>query len=211
MNPNGFVAAASMTSQVAPVPAEHPRRRHRSPTSRPPSRSAELARRAGGALVIALIFFAPFAIGTVHVWTRSAVFLASALACALVLGGRLAEGRDVIFPLPAVALLVAVLATALQLVPLPAAVLARIAPATHETFSVTLGDYRWHALSLDPPGTWHELAHSSGPQQGAASGGFTELAKLGAYLAFFVAAVNRASRSERRRVGGRVMAARRDW
>jgi hypothetical protein len=132
--------------------------------------------------MIGLCAFAPLAIGTVHPWSRLVVFSVAGILLALVLVERIATGKRLPITVPLVALGIAVAATALQLIPLPSRLLARLSPAAHELFSTTLGaDYGRHALTLDPAGTWSELA------------------KLGAYAAFFFAAVILTSRTNRRR------------
>jgi tetratricopeptide (TPR) repeat protein len=137
-------------------------------------------RRAIGLLLVALVGFAPVAVGTVHEWTRAVVFVGCALALALTLLERRLTGKRLGVTWPLLALALATVLTALQLVPLPAAALAVIVPPTHEVLSLW-GGYAAHPLSLDPPAT------------------VAELAKLGAYLGFFTAAVTFASRSARRR------------
>jgi Tfp pilus assembly protein PilF len=102
------------------------------------------------------------------------------LALLLTLLDRHLTQKKLSITVPLVALGVAVLATAAQLVPLPARLVAWLSPAAHETFS-TLPEYSWHALSLDPPGT------------------AAELAKLLAYAAFFQCAATYATRTHRRR------------
>ena len=150
-------------------------------TGRPAARPPRALRPATGALLIALVFIAPLAIGTVHEWTRTLVFALAAVLLALTLSERWLAHKRVPITTPFLALVVAVVATALQLVPLPAAVLRLLSPQADEVFTTTLGDYGVHALSLDPAGTWGELA------------------KLSAYAAFFLSAVVYASRSGRRR------------
>src|SRR5947207_11116941 len=82
-------------------------------------------------LVVALAF-AAIAVGTVHEWSRGVVFALSALGCLLAIGQRLSERKPAVLTLPHIALGLAVVATALQLVPLPAGVLARLSPAADE-------------------------------------------------------------------------------
>jgi Tfp pilus assembly protein PilF len=152
-----------------------------SATGRPAARAPSWLRPSAGVLLIALIFLAPLAIGTVHEWTRALVFALAAVLLALTLTERWLARKRVPITAPFIALCVAVVATALQLIPLPASVLRVLSPQADEVFSTTLGDYGAHALSLDPAGTWGELA------------------KLAAYAAFFLSAVIYASRSGRRR------------
>lgn len=132
-------------------------------------------------LVLAIPAFAALAIGAVHDTTRTVVFVASALLLLLVLFERLLEGRRLTLAVPAVALAVAAAATALQLVPLPPGVVRFLSPAAAEIHA-GLDEAGLLPLSLDPPATLRELA------------------KICAYLAFFVAAVSYASRGARRRM-----------
>lgn len=134
-----------------------------------------------GVLLIALVALAPLAIGTVHPATRAVVFAGCALAVALTLVDRLRRGKKISVTVPLCALLVAVLATAAQLVPLPARLVAWLSATTHEVLSTTRGDYGRHPLTLDTGGTWAELA------------------KLTAYAGFLFAATIYASRPGRRR------------
>ncbi|MCC6993617.1 MAG: O-antigen ligase family protein [Deltaproteobacteria bacterium] len=145
------------------------------------SGAATRLRRGSDLLLLVLIFVAPLAIGGVHRPVRIALFSGAALALLLSLIERWRDRRPLPITVPLVALGVAFLVTALQLVPLPAALLATIAPATHEVLTSTLGDYGWHAISLDPAGTVGELA------------------KLGGYVAFVAAAVTFGSRTTNRR------------
>jgi tetratricopeptide (TPR) repeat protein len=134
-----------------------------------------------GGLMVALIFLAPLMIGTVHPWTRAIVFVGAAAALALTLADRLTWRKRFPVTVPLVALGCAFIATAIQLIPLPAGVIARLSPAAHELYSQTLGAYRWRPLTLDAGGT------------------VAELAKLGAYFAFFAASVTYGSQPNRRR------------
>lgn len=134
-------------------------------------------------LLVGLMAFAPLAIGTVHLWARTVVFVGAGLLLLITLGNAWRQGKQVPLTVPLVALLVLVGATALQLVPLPSSWIAVLSPTAHEIFSTTLGDdYGHHPLTIDPAGTWHELA------------------KLGAYAAFFAAAVMLLTRTSRRRL-----------
>jgi tetratricopeptide (TPR) repeat protein len=129
-------------------------------------------------LVLGLAAGATLALGTVHSETRLALFTGCAVVLALALIDRARRGRSIAVPVAAQGLAVAVLATLVQLVPLPAPVLAQIAPATDDLLQTVLGaDYGVHPLSLDPPST------------------LAELAKLAAYLAFFLVAVMAARRT----------------
>src|SRR5215470_11416286 len=132
------------------------------------ARAGSSLRRVLGALLIAMIAFAPLAVGTVHEWSRGTVFAAAALAWLAAILQRLRTGKGVDLTVPFAALSVAVVATALQLVPLPPAILRLVSPAADELLS--LRGYDAHPVSLEPAAT------------------VAELAKLGAYLAFFAAA-----------------------
>ncbi len=143
--------------------------------------SATRMRRVSDWTLLVLIVLAPLAIGGVHRPVRIFLFAASAAALLLSLTERWRDRRPLPITIPLVGLGVAFLATAAQLIPLPAGLLASIAPSTHLTLTTTLGDYGFHAISLDPAGTAGELA------------------KLGAYLAFYAAAVTFASRTTHRR------------
>lgn len=132
-------------------------------------------------MVIGLIALAPIAVGSVHTSTRSLVFSLAILALLATLLDRRAKGRPFPITMPLVALAIAFVATALQLVPIPEAVMGAISPAAHDILRTTLGAYGHHPLSLDPSAT------------------ISELSKIGAYAAFFAAAVVYSSRAHRRR------------
>src|SRR5688572_26520981 len=95
-------------------------------------RSWARIRRTTGYLVLALIVFAPLAIGTVHTWTRLAIFFVAAIALAMHFLERRAVGRKIPITVPLLALGLAAVATALQLVPLPAFLLGFLSPTAHE-------------------------------------------------------------------------------
>lgn len=120
-------------------------------------RSSHL-RRLIGWLLIALASFSSLAIGTVHDWTRTVVFSGCTLVFLLTLVERRRRHRCLPINLAAFGLIVVLAATIVQLIPLPAGVLAWLSPHAHEVFSTALGAYRWHALSLDPSGSIGELA-----------------------------------------------------
>ncbi len=122
------------------------------------------------------LVLAPLAIGTVHHATRMVVFALSCVALGVALLERARAQRDVQLAPPVYALALAVAATALQLIPLPARLLAVLSP----TAADLVGDQA-HAVSLDPAATTGELA------------------KLSAYLAFFMAVSVYATRSTKRR------------
>jgi hypothetical protein len=130
--------------------------------------------------IIAVLAVAPAAIGTVHPITRGVVFA----GCGAVLAGVLVErwfaGKRLVMTAPHVLLGLMVALTALQLVPLPRAVVATLSPNAHELLESALGRYRFHALSLDPVATAGELT------------------KLAAYLALYTAAAAYARHHDRR-------------
>ena len=78
-----------------------------------------------GGLLLGLIVVAPLAIGTVNPATRLVVFVSCALLLGMTLVERLQTGKQLPITIPLLALLVAFGATAAQLVPLPASVLAK--------------------------------------------------------------------------------------
>ncbi|HKA88070.1 MAG TPA: O-antigen ligase family protein [Haliangiales bacterium] len=129
-----------------------------------------------GIAVAVPLVLAPLAIGTVHLGTRMVVFGLSCLALLVALLERARARRHVQLPPVVYAMALAVAATALQLIPLPASLLAILSPATAD-----LVGERAHAVSLDPAATMGELA------------------KLSAYLAFFLAVSIYATRSTKRR------------
>ena len=145
----------------------------------PTGQGATALREAIFVVIAAILVFAPLAIGTVHTPTRLAVFAACALAFILTLVERLRAERRIAVTVPTVALAVATIATALQLIPLPASVVAVLSPVTQDLYA-QVDAQAAHPLTLDTAATVRELA------------------KLGAYLAFFTAAVTYASSSQRR-------------
>src|SRR5262249_22454223 len=82
-----------------------------------------LARTMGIAVAVPLVL-APLAIGTVHLGTRMVVFGLSCLALLVALLERARARRHVQLPPVVYAMALAVAATALQLIPLPASLLA---------------------------------------------------------------------------------------
>jgi hypothetical protein len=142
--------------------------------------TAQRLRDAIGVGIGAVLVFAPLAIGTVHPPTQAVVFVGCALLLALTLIQRRLVGKGLTLTAPHFFLLLAVALTALQVVPLPHALVALLSPRANELFEAALGDYRVHALSLDPTATG------------------TELAKLASYLAFYVTVVEHAAQRPRR-------------
>ncbi|RMH42217.1 MAG: hypothetical protein D6689_08850 [Deltaproteobacteria bacterium] len=140
-----------------------------------------LLRAGTSSILFSTLICAPLAIGGVHEGVRLALFVACAVGLFLLLAERRAAHKPFPVTVPLLALGVAVAATALHLVPLPRGLLALLSPQAAATLDATLDSWRAHAITLDPPATWHELA------------------KLGAYLAFFAVASTYASRTYRRR------------
>ncbi len=146
-------------------------------------RAHTLWRLSEGAVTLAL-FFCPLAIACVHFGSMAA---ACALSLAAVAAAALAALRSKEpFELPAPALAFAAMAglVALQLAPLPPALLSVLAPRDAELYAFALGPLgawpSWRPLSLDPPATARELA------------------KAVTYLALFLAAAQ-VARSRRAR------------
>lgn len=110
-----------------------------------------------------LVFFCPMALGTAHLWS-AAVMLGLALFSFFMLTvRRRRKHMDIkLFPM-GLALVAAAGFTLLQLVPLPQAVAGLLNPGLAEVCSYVCqgtglwGEGAFHPLSLDPPGTSHEL------------------------------------------------------
>jgi hypothetical protein len=114
--------------------------------------------------LLVLVAGAPLAIGCVHPPAMLAAGAVAAIAFAALLRRRRETEREVRVPALGWILLGVTVFTALQCVPLPAAILKVIAPANHRLFVDTLGDLglygpgSWRPLSLDPPATlWETL------------------------------------------------------
>ncbi len=140
---------------------------HRSPTTDHES----LHHPALVASVTLTLAWATFAFGGVYPWAYTPLLVAcAAIGVACLLGEKGPDGTS--RPLFAVAVWLAVVAAGalLQLVPLPATVLARISPATDAYLRTYLLSYSvaaassdaaglpWHPLSLQPEATWLALA-----------------------------------------------------
>lgn len=139
-----------------------------SPTSRRPRRErprgrGEEARRSRAALLLlsASIIGSALAIGAVHPRSLAAVVALAAAALALLVVGahRAGEGLRV----PFLARLFAGLAafTSLQAIPIPASLLARLAPGNADVWARALSPLglepgAWAPISLDPGATWME-------------------------------------------------------
>jgi tetratricopeptide (TPR) repeat protein len=139
--------------------------------------------RATFVLIASILVVAPFALGGAARW---AVCLTSALALASP-AGYLGSRREFQRVSPLLALIaVAALATLIQIVPLPAGLIAFLSPGKYQLVVANAGALReappaWIALSLDPAAT------------------LLELAKLGGYFAFAYAALHFAHAPPRRR------------
>lgn len=139
-------------------------------------------RRAAEILLVALVVGAPLAVGSVHAEVRAVLALVVGLALALMLGDRRAHGGKVAITVPLAALGFALVASLVQLVPLPRALLGFLSPRADETFAATVGDAGWRPITLDVAAT------------------VSEAGKLALYGAFFVAASVYCSRPRRRRL-----------
>lgn len=130
------------------------RRRHR--------RLARSGRRVSEAALLAALFFCPWALGGVAPWALWTLLALSAVALAGVTADAFFARRRLTGSLSALALGAMALAVGLQCVPLPPALLARLAPASDDLFRFTLGPRglypAWRPLSLDPAATAVELA-----------------------------------------------------
>ena len=130
-------------------------------TDTPPSRFDTVIE----CLLIALLIFMPLAFGVVHAWSEMVVIaIAAAISICLVL--KLACRRDIRFVWSWTYLPIALflLLSVIQLLPLPAAVVAAISPQTSATKIALLGDLpdadralRYMTLSFYPHATKHDL------------------------------------------------------
>ena len=124
--------------------------------------------------MLAALFFAPCALGGVAPWALWGVWALAGLALGGALAAAFLEGRRLPGSLAGAALGAMALMVAAQCLPLPPALLARLAPAADDLFRFTLGPNHlypaWRPLSLDPPAT------------------AVELGKALSYLALFLAA-----------------------
>ncbi len=112
----------------------------------------------GGLWLVALL--APLAVGGVYPATQLVLAgLICLIALATLWHARVRQ-RHLRVPLLALLPLAMAALCALQLLPLPPALTALLSPRAATIFTATLvplGLDGWHGLSLDPPGTWHEL------------------------------------------------------
>jgi tetratricopeptide (TPR) repeat protein len=102
------------------------------------------------------------AVGTVHTYTLLLVGLLSTLAGTLALFLYRKDAEEWPLTLPAGGILLLTLWTALQAIPLPASLVAILAPHNAETWRHALDPLglpgpAWHPISLDPGATWVEV------------------------------------------------------
>jgi Tfp pilus assembly protein PilF len=120
-----------------------------------------LWRLAEGAVALAL-FFCPLAIACVHLGSIAVACALGLAAWALAALAALRSGEPFELPGPAIAFAAAAGLVALQLAPLPPALLSFLAPRSAELYAFSLGPLgawpAWRPLSLDPPATARELA-----------------------------------------------------
>jgi hypothetical protein len=107
--------------------------------------------------VLALVFFCPLALGTVHLWAIAVMFgLAIAAALPLCLRGLPRPSRLQLLFFGIAAFI------AFQRLPLPGWALHLLSPNTADLYKFSLSGLpdsdRFHPLSLDPPSTSRELA-----------------------------------------------------
>ncbi|MHB8763277.1 MAG: O-antigen ligase family protein, partial [Deferrisomatales bacterium] len=108
-------------------------------------------------LVFALVF-APLAFGAVEPWSRAVVELSCLAALWLFLWGKRGEGAPGLVRVPGLWPLLGLLSfAALQLVPLPLAVVEALSPAAARAYADALGAPEWVRLSLHPRATASEL------------------------------------------------------
>ncbi|MFH0900953.1 MAG: O-antigen ligase family protein [Pseudomonadota bacterium] len=134
-----------------------------------------------GWLATLLLVASPLAIGGAPLVVRLSATVGAGLVLALVLVGRISYRRPLVLSGVFWPLAIAVLATVLQIAPLPASLVAWLSPAAHELLSKALGAYDWHSLSLD------------------ARASAVELCKLAGYAAFLAGCVGLGKREHRRR------------
>jgi len=115
-----------------------------------------------------LLLGAPLLVGSVHAWTAGLIAAGSVLFFALIVAHTQARRRRVEVPWLAAVALGLTVATVLQLLPLPKALLGLIAPASRDLYTVMLADApaavraAWRAVSLDRSATALELVKLSG-------------------------------------------------
>ncbi|RKI61811.1 polymerase [Corallococcus sp. AB049A] len=126
------------------------------------------------AALAALVMLGPVALGGAARWVAWPLVALSGAAAVLAFVGARRQGETPRVPLLSAPLVGGLVLCALQLVPLPPALLAWVSPeaeALRADVLVPLGLTDWRPVSLEPSATWRELA------------------KHGAYLLTFLAAV----------------------
>lgn len=122
--------------------------------------------RIGGRLGVLFIVLAMLLWGVAHEAVALVLSATCVIGALVVVGARAAGGREVRIGWPALALAVGAGVVALQLVPLPPAVLEFLSPAAYEMYlsaHAPLGLFpAWRPLSLDPPATLFEVARLLG-------------------------------------------------
>lgn len=120
-----------------------------------------------GALV-ALLFAAPMLVGGVHAVTAWVLSVSAVLLLAAMVTHTQARGRRLEIPWMGGLLLALTVGTALQLLPLPAALLRLLAPQTHDLYAFVLADAGpavrevWRCVSLDRAATALEVCKLAG-------------------------------------------------
>ncbi|MDF1563913.1 MAG: O-antigen ligase family protein [Deltaproteobacteria bacterium] len=140
-------------------PAAETGRRQRRSRARGPR--GPFARVSEGAVVLTL-FLAPLALGSVHLWATALELLGVGLAAAGLLLALRGGGRLVLPRWATLGLGLLLGLEALQLLPLPPALLELLAPRSAELLAYSLGDLgawpAWRPVSLDPAATALEVA-----------------------------------------------------
>lgn len=144
-------------------------------------------------LLLFVLFFAPLAFGAVEPWSRAVAECAALAGLALALRRRTAGGALRLRRMPGTLPLLLFLGLiALQLAPLPPALLRALSPAAHARWAAALGGdgpLPWLPLSLDPLATLRELV------------------RLGACAALYALTVQLLARRERLRAVTTALAA----
>jgi predicted Zn-dependent protease len=113
------------------------------------------------AALATLIVLLPLALGGAPGWVIFPLVGLSTLSAGTVLLSALSKGRKVAWPFWMWVPLAGAVLCAVQLVPLPRGLLAWVSPSAFELREFSLqpfGDASAWAITLDPPGTWRELA-----------------------------------------------------
>ncbi|MFH1809127.1 MAG: O-antigen ligase family protein [Pseudomonadota bacterium] len=127
------------------------------PSERP--RGAWLNPLADGALFAACVC-APLAVGGVYLWSQELLLMLVGVALVASMLNQRRRGHRISVPLLAALPASFVVLCALQLLPLPPAMLRVLSPTGYEMLDTTLtplGALGWHSVSLDPPATALEL------------------------------------------------------